>query len=125
MRIACSMVLVLSIVLMSPCTTTADKEDKSEEVRLYTHGGYYKMSPAPVLHSDLTRIRIENVETVSDSKDRVFTKLTYKPCYGKIESKSYEFRKKHETQSISLLLLGDYTSKVKQGDILRMCFYPN
>ena len=125
MRIAFSAVLILGVALMSPCITSADTKDKSEEVRLYTHGGYYTMSPAPVLHSDLMRIKIEKIEKVNDSRGRNFTKISYKPCYGKIDSKSYEFRKKHETQSISLLFKGDYTSKVKKGDILRMCFYPN
>lgn len=118
-------IVLLVAAFMSSCSTSPEMKVKSEEVLLYTHGGYYKISPAPVLHSDLTRIRIENVEIVSDPKGTVLTKITYKPWYGKISSESYEFRKKHETQLISFVLSGDNTSKVKTGDILRMCFYPN
>lgn len=117
--------LLLLALLQSRVEADEIKTDEVGGVLLYTHSGHYRMSPAPVLHSDLHRILVENVEKLQGPSNKVFTKITYKPLYGKIETKSHEFRKQHETQSITILLLGDHVSKLKTGDILRMCYYPN
>lgn len=125
MRIALSVILLAGVALTTSCKTTVAPQNKSGGVTLYSHNGHYTMSPAPVLHSDLARIRIENVEKMKGPKDTVCTKLTYKPWYGKISSQSQKFRETHETQTVSILLNGDHTSKVKKGDILRSCYYSN
>jgi len=117
-------VLLAVSSLLSLSAVFADNGPK-EEVILYTHGGQYRMSPPPVLHSDLYRIKVLEVEKLQGPRGKTCTKITYKPHYGKIDSESYAFRKKHETQSVSIVLLGDHVAKVESGDILRICYYPN
>lgn len=78
MRIAICTILALGAVFMSSCGTTTNAKSHDEEVLLHTHSGYYKMSPAPVLYSDLARIRIEHVEKVKGPKDTICTQITYK-----------------------------------------------
>lgn len=120
---ACNSTIGNHHIFLLLCRKRRKKESKT--VLLYTHSGHYKMTPAPTLHSDSFRIKIEKVELVKDAKNNIFTKITYRPWYGKISAKSFEFRKKHETQLISFLARGDCTGKVKKDEILRMCFYPN
>jgi hypothetical protein len=83
------------------------------------------MTPPPTLHSDLSRVKIHKVELLTTATGGATTKITYAPWYGKISAEGFSFWAAHETQAISILLHGDYTSKVKEGDILRMCFYQN
>ena len=116
----------LLIVVFEAFASYAEETNKTpNEVTLYSHSGHYTMSPAPTLHSDIPRIRIVKVELVKGPSDKLFTKITYTPHYGKISSDSEEFRKENETQSISILAPGDYTDKIQEGMILRMCYYPN
>lgn len=92
---------------------------------LWTYSGNYKMTPPPTLHSTSIRFRIDKVELLKGPGGGEATKITYSPSYGKITAESETFRKAHETQSVSLLVDGDQTAKVREGDLLRSCFYPN
>ena len=103
----------------------AAAEPAKESALLWTYSGNYKMTPPPTPYSDLIRLKIQKVELLKGPEDAVVTKITYSPWYGKITAESDKFRKAHETQSVSFLLVGDHTAKVKEGDLLRTCFYPN
>lgn len=103
----------------------AAAEPAKETALLWTYSGNYKMTPPPTLYSDSIRLKIQEVELIQGPNDAVVTKITYSPWYGKITAESDKFRKAHETQCVSFLLAGDHTAKVKEGDLLRTCFYPN
>ncbi|MGE3408257.1 MAG: hypothetical protein AB7I37_15675 [Pirellulales bacterium] len=120
------------IVALALAVTYAQSEPDPEgeavaddTVLLWTYRGNYKMTPPPTLYSDAIRIKIQSVELLEGPSGIATTKITYSPWYGKINSESLKFKKDHETQAISFLLDGDHTAKVKEGDILRTCFYPN
>ena len=121
-------VLLLGLAIGVSLAQTKDVQSKdpadAQGVTLFSYRGPYKMTPTPTLHSDGLVIRITSVELLG-AGDKATTKITYAPHYGKISSDSLKFRTKHETQSISFLINGDHTTKVKEGDILRSCFYPN
>lgn len=120
------LVFGLAIVVSHAETNEAQppRPADADEVTLFSYRGSYKMSPPPTLHSDLASIRITSVELLGE-RTALTTKITYAPHYGKIDSESLKFKNRHETQSVSILLNGDHTKKVKEGDILRTCFYPN
>ena len=124
--IVCMLLLGLAVVASQAQTKDASSKEPAEarEATLFSYRGQYKMSPLPTLHSDSTTIRIMRVELLG-AGDKATTKITYAPHYGKIDSDSLQFRTRHETQSVSFLLNGDHTKKVKEGDLLRTCFYAN
>jgi hypothetical protein len=103
----------------------ANEPSGEETALLWTFKGNYKMTPSPTLYSNSLRIKLQKVELLQGPNESVTTKITYSPWYGKIESESHKFVTAHEPQTVTLLLGGDHTAKVKEGDILRTCFYPN
>lgn len=108
-----------------PPANGAKADPAQDTALLWTYSGNYRMTPPPTLYSDSIRLKIQKVELLRGPSDAEVTKITYSPWYGKISAESDKFRKAHETQSVSFLLAGDHTSKVKEGDLLRTCFYPN
>jgi len=118
-----------TLAMLTSCAQTGTKPAKDshrgDTAVLWSYAGSHRMTPPPTLHSDLSRVRIQRVELLTNSTGGVMTKITYSPCYGKISSGAFSFWTTNETQAISILLHGNHSSKVKEGDILRTCFYPN
>jgi len=102
----------------------SDKRAGVKEVSLFSYKGPCKMSPPPVLDSEGNVLKVVKVELIGEA-GKESTKVTFSSWYGKIDTKSLRYRQEHETQLISILIPGDQTSKVKEGDLLRYCFYPN
>lgn len=119
-------VLLLGLAIGVSLAQTKDVQSKdpadAQGVTLFSYREPYKMTPSPTLSGGFV-IRIKSVELLG-AGDKATTKITCAPHYGKISSDSLTFRTKHETQSISFLMNGDHTTKVKEGDLLRSCFYP-
>lgn len=126
-RIALGFVTMFALLAAYAQTGSQKSSEPSRDgtAQLWTYKGPYRMTPPPTLYSDLIRIKIQKVEMLKGPEGRMYTKITYSPGPGKTDVESDKFRKEHETQTISFLLLGDHTAKVKEGDILRTCFYPN
>lgn len=118
-------ILILNIVLLAIFGTSTIGKAKNQELMFFTYGGYYKISPNPILHSGLARIKVESIEKFKDLQGTIYSKITYSPWYGKIDSASLDFLKEIETQKVTIMYYGDCTPKVKKGDILRLCFFPN
>lgn len=124
--VAVALLLGIAILVSHGQSEPRSKKLAADDgVILFTYQGHYKMTPSPTLYSDLIRLRVENVELMEGPAEKPVTKITYRPWYGKIDSRSKEFRDEHETQSVSFLLAGDQSANVKKGDILSTCFYPN
>ncbi len=119
---------ILTLTLLAAtilCYGAEPNQEPGKETTLHTHGGPVKISPEPKLYDDNLRILITNVSLIKDNDGKEFTKITYKPWYGKINASSQTFREENETQSITILVSGDRTAKIKKDDIVRYCWYQN